>query len=304
MEIPFSNPYFNKDVKIVGSITNNKIIPIPEHITLKNGINTYYYIVNGVPRYRQDKLTIMCNDGKKYHYIIVDDDGLNREWVNESIKKGDAEALYEAGIYKRDLYFCGPSYGKQVIELWGQAAKKGHVEAMFELGTFYENEKSDIESAIPYYVLAAKRGHIFGANYAGYYYKNKGDYKKMLHFYKISFKKGDLDAAYYIAWYYGNIKHDYEKMVTLLKIALKSIAVGLTAATDLGVYYRSIGDYKNMKKYFNIGIAGGSCRAHYEYGCYYKDNKKYAKMVKMWESAEKYCDDAKKALAEYKASIN
>lgn len=87
MERILNNPFnISDDVYICGSLTNYKNVPIQETIYLKNGINTFYYIVNGIKTYVDNKLFLIDEFGNKYHYILMYEHFYERLWLKQSKK--------------------------------------------------------------------------------------------------------------------------------------------------------------------------------------------------------------------------
>ena len=121
-----------------------------------------------------------------------------------------------------------------------------------------------------YYKYSIKKGHVNAMNNIGYYYKNiTKNYNKAIKYYLMAITNGDSDAMYNLGCHYCDIAKDYNNAI---KYYLMAITNGDSDAMyNLGNYYSNIAkDYNNAKKYYLMAIDNGDAHAMNNLGCYYR----------------------------------
>jgi TPR repeat protein len=140
------------------------------------------------------------------------------------------------------------------------------------LGLLYMNglyiEKSE-RRGIFYYNKSIKKENINAMNNLGHYYEKQKDYKHMMEYYLMAIEKGSSTSMYNLAVYYKN-KKDY---INMEKYYLMAIEKGnINAMNNLGLYYYDIKDYINMEKYLLMAIEKGNFEYLDILLKHYKDN--------------------------------
>lgn len=168
----------------------------------------------------------------------------------------------------------------------------------------YHQIKLEYDLMIKYYMKAAKMGNIYAVHRLGKYYINSGNIATGKYYTKKAIKKGCLYAMITMALYYereGN--HDegikYYTMactnshlcdcVNIFRKNNRSCA-HVIAASQLGTIYKTLRDYENMKKYYEIAINAGYSHAMRYYGEYFSSINDYENMEKYYLMAHEHGD--------------
>lgn len=205
---PITNPFALKTVYIKGSFTNNIPIPIDtlnnSHIMLKNGVHTYQYVVDGIPKCIPTKLTLIDEKGNERHYIEVFDGRYHTAWLKLSISIGDTDALYILG---RQSGRVG-----DMKHILSDVAKCGHVPAMMRLAEQFQKENNYIEAA-RYWNMAADNGCSAAMiELAEYYLFKLKNYDEAKRYYLMAINLGNSDAMYGLGEYYLTYECNIDKM--------------------------------------------------------------------------------------------
>jgi hypothetical protein len=165
------------------------------------------------------------------------------------------------------------------------------------LGICYYYPKNDKESGVKYWEMSVELGNYYCANRLGSHYMNNDDYENGEKYYLMDIEKNENIETYnIIACYYYNIKHDNEN-------ALKYFFMGVekndhNSMINLGIYYRTMGEYENARAYFLMAIEDNS--AKYHMGICYKMEGDYEKMEEYFLMAIKDgCTDSIKKLTDH-----
>lgn len=117
------------------------------------------------------------------------------EWETKA-KAGDVEAQYNLGAH----YWNNKNY-EQAVHWFELAAKAGNVEAQYHLG-FYYMSNEEYDQGLPWIEKAAEQNHP-GAQYnLGVHYFNNKNYTNAFPWFLKSAKKGDKEAMKMLAMCY------------------------------------------------------------------------------------------------------
>lgn len=240
----------------------------------------------------------------------------NLPTVQARAEVGDINSMYQLGYY----YNMSGETDK-AIECYTKAAEKGHAIAQnnlaFEyrkkgeteraiywykkaidnkiwfsadqLGELYYRDLNDLETAAPYYHLAAEGKVTIAYHHLAYYYDKKGEIEKAIEWYKKSIEANDQLSAVSmsnLANIYRNMK-EIEKAIPLYKQAIEK--GDMYGAYFLGELYRV--DKQNPEAaipYYEMAIEKGIGVANISLGTYYRRTKNYHKAIECFKTlAEK-----------------
>ena len=129
---------------------------------------------------------------------IVSDEGINEIIIKA--KQGNVEAQFDLGMY----YYEEKNYTK-AVEWFMKAAENGNVKAQYKLGVCYYNGlgiTKDETKAVKWYTKAAKENYINAQNDLAYcYLTGRGvetNYKKAIEWYTKAAEQGSSEAQRYI----------------------------------------------------------------------------------------------------------
>lgn len=288
----------DSNVLIIGDFTNWKPVDITKNeleCKLKNGINLYKYIVNGVSQCSNCELTIIGPDGNLYNYIILENDHISSIYDNQSIHINNPYSLCRLAqkCYNIQDYTGFINYNLKGI-------KMGSVECMYNLYKYY-CEIDNINDAIKYCKMAINKhsgiaiynlAHIYckyqmwselkklchdicytmqiydklaSGNVlhllANYYYKYKKNITQSIFYYDCAIQLGSVfamvDKAYLL-----RKQHNYKEMIICLKSASKCGYIH--AMLILANYYRDIGNLAKAIKYWKMGAENNCQSSMYE----------------------------------------
>ena len=148
---------------------------------------------------------------------------------------------------------------------WKQAADKGHLDVIFQLGVYYMfgfGVKKDMHKAIQLFELAADNDHCEAAAWAGQIYEQgtygiKTDYKKSFKYYMIAAKQDHEESMWYVinGYLYGQgTKRDYTKAWEWVE---KAESLGYYKVSFMyGVFLFNEGEeyYDDALEYFIDGV--------------------------------------------------
>ncbi len=129
---------------------------------------------------------------------IVSDEGINEIIIKA--KQGNVEAQFDLGMY----YYEEKNYTK-AVEWFMKAAENGNVKAQYKLGVCYYNGlgiTKDETKAVKWYTKAAKENYVNAQNDLAYcYLTGRGvetNYKKAIEWYTKAAEQGSSEAQRYI----------------------------------------------------------------------------------------------------------
>lgn len=122
---------------------------------------------------------------------------------------------------------CRAGNEEVAVELWREAANKGHVKAQYMLGCCYDRGigvPQSLEDALLWYHSAAENGLADAQLVLGIYYENKEDpsYEEAVEWYAKAAKQGHTQAIFNISCCYAKglgVEKSVEKAVELCTLA-------------------------------------------------------------------------------------
>lgn len=153
-------------------------------------------------------------------------------WFNEAAKKGSAVGMFNlACCYKNG--FGIEADVEQSAEWFKKSAELGYVDAMCELGEYYQGTLIDFNKAKTWYLKAAELGHAEAQNKLGViYYDIENDYKEATKWYKKAMEQENPWAYRNLGICYRNgngVKQDLKKAEELFS---KALELGLQEDVD------------------------------------------------------------------------
>ena len=134
------------------------------------------------------------------------------------------------------------------------AAERGEVSSMYDLGVLYEEEEN-YEEAEKWYKKALKRNYMIPLSRIGNIYEKKGDYKEAEKWYKKGVQNDNRGAINGLALLYlreGNLKEG-EKL--LLKLTEKNDFFGMLNLSEKYYNEKSYGEAEKIdKKLYELGV--------------------------------------------------
>ena len=134
------------------------------------------------------------------------------------------------------------------------AAERGEVSSMYDLGVLYEEEEN-YEEAEKWYKKALKRNYMIPLSRLGNIYEKKGDYKEAEKWYKKGVQNDNRGAINGLALLYlkeGNLKEG-EKL--LLKLTEKNDFFGMLNLSEKYYNEKSYGEAEKIdKKLYELGV--------------------------------------------------
>jgi len=119
------------------------------------------------------------------------------EREKERVEAGDANAIYNIGVFCREGTYGYPVDHAKALELWHRAGKLGFATSYNDIGYAYENGEGvevDREKAIHYYELAAMGGNAQSRHNLGLMEIRKGNIDRALKHYMISARDGHSNS--------------------------------------------------------------------------------------------------------------
>ena len=199
----------------------------------------------------------------------------------EAIDLGSLDAMYELGYY----YQTTNKYFYEMQFWYATASRMGHEKSMLQLAN-YHYVNNDINSMKKYYLMAIEKKKSTIAMYClGKYYQRIAYYEQMKKYYKMAIAHGNSNAICNLASHYEKVEHNYKLASVYYKLG-----VGFKnpkAMHNLGDYYYYIKkDYIKMKKYYKMANLFKYHNAKYSLGVYYLSHENNVAL------AEKYILDA------------
>ena len=159
------------------------------------------------------------------------------------------------------------------------ALEKGSIEAMFNLGLYYEH-CSNHDMMLKYYKMAAEHGESQSMFRIGFHYEYR-DRDMMEKYYEMAIENGNSMAMFMMGKHY-EFSNKYDMMKKYYTMAIEK---GNTRAmVYLGSYEEGVMPGSGLK-YFEMAIERDESYAAVKIGNYYKDQKQYDKMEKYYVKA-------------------
>lgn len=230
-----------------------------------------------------------------------EDEEFDPSELEESVKKGDAEAMFNLGW----RYQGGDGVKKDMnkaIELFEQSFKLGNKDAMRQLGWIYQyGEENDLKKAKEFYETAASFGFVDAINQLGTMYLNgKGVDKnpeKALELFEKAKKLGCVSSINQIAFMYENgvgFEKNVKKAIELYEEAAKKTQDS-SALDRLCVLYLENKEYEKLKIAYNFLIKNGSAKAMNLYAIMLENGEgvkqDYNEAIKLYKRAIKLGSD-------------
>lgn len=154
-------------------------------------------------------------------------------WFNEAAKKGDDVGMNNLGCCYKNGFGVEEDVEK-AAEWFKKSADLGYVDAMIELGDYYQGVLVDHKKAKMWYLKAAELGNAEAQNKLGVFYADvENDYKEAIKWYKKAIEQ-DYPNAYRnlgICYRDGNgVKQDLKKAEELFS---KASELGVEDANEI-----------------------------------------------------------------------
>jgi tetratricopeptide (TPR) repeat protein len=92
------------------------------------------------------------------------------------------------------------------------AIDKGYSDAMYNLGSYYQNIEKNYDESKKYYLMAIDKGNSNAMNNLGSYYQNnEQNYDEVKKYYGMAVENGNDTAMHNLGYYYHNIEKNYDK---------------------------------------------------------------------------------------------
>lgn len=153
-------------------------------------------------------------------------------WFNEASKKNSAVGMFNLGCCYKNGY--GIEADVELAAEWlKKAAELGYVDAMCDLGEYYQEVLVDFNKAKMWYLKAAELGNSEAQNKLAVLYADiENDYKEAVKWYKKAMEQ-DNPWAYrnyaYCLWYGNGVKENKKKAMEMMQ---KAISLGHPNAED------------------------------------------------------------------------
>jgi len=173
-------------------------------------------------------------------------------------QKGDVNALFRLGklLLSNNLKEKGKEQTNKAVGLHyiGEAAKRGHPDALYILATFYRNGtwpfKKDIVKARDYFFRAAKNGHSFSQFLVGVFLHQSKNYDSAMEMLNSAHRGGEIKATVFLSDIYFKglgVQKDVKRAFDYLIIAAEN--GDSLAQTQLGFFYANgIGTDRDLVK--------------------------------------------------------
>ena len=150
-----------------------------------------------------------------YSHIFVDI-FVNKNFTNIN-ENSDDNILDIYALYNH----CITSNYIQAKKYYLIAIKKGNINAMNNLSSYYRLIEQDYDKMKEYCLMAIERGNINAMNNLGLYYSYYYNYDKMEKCYLIAIEEGNISAMYNLGLYYYNKCIDSKKMEKYFLMAIE-----------------------------------------------------------------------------------
>jgi TPR repeat protein len=201
--------------------------------------------------------------------------------VNDS---NNVDAMYKLGSYYQESERNYDEMKKYYL----MAIEKNHVDAMYRLGDYYYFYEKNYEEMKKYYLMAIEKGEDWMKgklqainSFANYYSCIEKKYDEMKKYYLMAIEKGCVESMCNLAHYYEEIEKNYDEMK---KYYLMAIEIGdMGSMRILAEHYQDEENYEEMKKYYLMAIECGCTEAMFNLGDYYQyTEKNYDEMKKYY----------------------
>lgn len=152
-------------------------------------------------------------------------------WFNEAAKKGSDVGMYNLGCCYRDGFGIKADV-EQAAEWFKKSAELGYVDAMVELGEYYQAILVDFEKSKMWYLKAAELGNAKAQDALGVLCANDNDYKEAVKWYKRAMEQDDYWAYWNYAhclWNGNGVQENKKKAMEMMQ---KAISLGHPNAED------------------------------------------------------------------------
>ena len=203
---------------------------------------------------------------------------------NTKIDKKNIYASYFLGYYYHNISQINQKNKNELVhKYYKYAIDNNHVNAMYQLGKYYETQSYQV--AIDYFLMAHENKHKGAMCSLGHLYKRIGDIDEMLKCYSIAISNDDPNAMFELGRHYLSIKN-YDEMKKYYNLAI-SKNHGI-AYVGLAAYYQYIEkDYELAKKIYLECIDSGHLHGYFE-------------MAELYASLNNYYQAEKYFLESYK----
>ena len=166
-------------------------------------------------------------------------------WFNEASKKNSAVGMYNLGYCYKNGYGTETDI-EQAAEWFKKSAELGYVDAMCELGEYYQGTLIDLNKAKMWYLKAAELGNAEAQNSLAVICSDiENDYKEAIKWYKKAMDQ-DNPWAYrnyaFCLWNGNGVKENKKKAIEMMQ---KAISLGHPdAESELGEMQQELANSK------------------------------------------------------------
>jgi tetratricopeptide (TPR) repeat protein len=223
-----------------------------KHNLNKDGINKYVYLetfivnlfnYNTCPlihSYISDYNKLLWI-GNFYKSIQIYDK--MKEYYLMAIVFNCVEAMHNLGYYFETIEI---NFDK-MKEYYLMAIEFNSVTSMHHLGSFYKKKKK-YDKMKEYYLMAIELNCVASMHHLGCFYRNKKKYDKMKEYYLMAIELNSAASMHNLAYHFEKIEEDFDKMKEYYLMAIKFDFVA--SMHNLGSYYKNRHLYDEMKYYF------------------------------------------------------
>lgn len=187
-------------------------------------------------------------------------------WYNESAKKGDDVGMFNVGWCYQNGF--GVKKDDEIAAEWfKKSAELGYVNAMNELGDYYQNVLIDLDKAESWYRKGADLGDAECQNKLGVLLDKNLDCEEANSWYQKAMEQNHPNAYDNYAtnlWEGNGVEENKQKAIELKK---KAVELGLVDEINrLGVWYGQIGNDEKANECFLKAIDQEDPWGYYNYG--------------------------------------
>lgn len=142
-------------------------------------------------------------------------------------------------LYQRGREYAERGEVDDAIEWLGRAADSGHVQAMRNLGSLYNQERGDDENAIRWFARAADAGDAASASIVGGLYEDQGNLHEALRWHTRAAEAGYIHAAGSLALLYLK-QNDTDQAIRWFKEQV-NVGGGALPVDESGTLYAVLG---------------------------------------------------------------
>lgn len=216
-------------------------------INFKDNVTYYNYIVDDIETYNKMDPIYINSDGKIMNYIITEMT-IPQTLVSINILYSYIQHKYI--VFDESIYDSPANISTFNTYLY--MIENGHIDAMLDMGEYYDIEGDDNKSTY-YYNMAIQKGSTRALIALGDSYYLADNYSMAVDYYNQAAIKNDVDAIMRLGKYYEE-NREYKLMKKYYLQAIK-LSNNRDAYVYLAKYYYNKHKYYKMKKYLFNSIS-------------------------------------------------